>query len=108
MDMKRCSVALAWGWGVTALGLALAGFPGTSRAVIPLLVAATVVGSGAAFAAALAFRDDRRYLAGMLLILSAFTPTNGAVLLNSGALILGFVVAVRGTRRARSTPLVHS
>jgi hypothetical protein len=56
-----------------------------------------VAGVVAAAGAALALHAGRRYVAGMLLILSAFTPT-GVPLLNLAVLIVGFALAVRATR----------
>lgn len=89
------------GWAVLALLLALFGVRDAAPAAVPLVVVAAFAGGAAAWLAAAAWRADRRYLAGMLMIASALTPTNGAVVLNSAALIVGFAIAVRGLRPRR-------
>ena len=99
MDSRRLPMAVAAAWGLGALGFAVAGIPGTTREMLPFLGVMTLVGVMGAFGAAFAFRVGRRYVAGMLLIVSAFTPTNGLLVFNSAALIVGFVVAVRATSR---------
>ncbi len=97
MQTRRTWAALAAGWTFLALLTATLSLPGRAEALQAPLAYMTVVGVCAAAGAALMVRAGRRYAAGMLLILSAFTPT-GFVLLNGGILIAGFVVAVRAMR----------
>jgi hypothetical protein len=61
----------------------------------PVVVGATVVGCGAALAAADAARRERRRLAGGLLVLSAVVPTGFAYLPNVVVLVVGLVVLLR-------------
>lgn len=81
-------------WAAVAAVIALPAVPDSNADAFVLVGLASVLGPLAAVAAAVAVRGRRDRLAGLLLVLSAVTPTYFAFALNLPAIVVGFGLLV--------------
>ncbi len=106
-DRGRWLVRACLAWGALGFGVALGSVPhlvGDARLLVGI---ASVVLPAAAIGAALAVARDHPRGAGVLLVISAATPTYFAWVLNIPALVVGLVLVVAPqalVRHRRSAP----
>lgn len=101
-------VGSGW-WSVAVLastavlvGIALLGLPTVNDDARSLVIGATVVGGAAGLASAFLVRHGPTRLAGVLVIVSAVTPTYAAAVLNLIPIVLGLaLLLLRTTLRDR-------
>ena len=81
-------------WAAVGLAVAVASLPSVNADALPLALTACAVGTTAAVAASIEVNRHHTRCAGLLLILSAVTPTFFAWVLNVPALLAGLVLAL--------------
>jgi hypothetical protein len=81
-------------WSVLGFIIGLTALPSVNADAVVLFAVACAVGSAAAMFAALALRNLRDRLAGLLLVISVVTPAVFAWPLNLMALLVGLAVVI--------------
>ena len=94
MISRRALTVCAIVWSVLGFIVGLTALPSVNADAVVLFAVACAVGPAAALLAALALRNLRDRLAGLLLVISVVTPAVFAWPLNLAALLVGLAVVI--------------